>query len=294
MASSGRRTRTVVHARLSFRSGLLSPILITLFVITFVVQGYGVESGSMENTIMTGDYVFINKVVYGGTTPRYLPFTELRIPHFRLPGLSSPHRGDIICFDWPGNRNEVKPAIHENYLKRCVGVPGDTIRVVNRVLYVNGEMVSYPPNVKFEPFPLFPKGYPQPGIFPEGSNFNQDNYGPVVVPWKGEVVSLNPGDIAAWQIFIEREGHSCSASGSSVLVDGMPTQHYTVEHNYYFMMGDNRENSLDSRFWGFVPDDNIIGQATIVYWSWNIHDPWYDLPEKIASVRWQRIGLLAK
>ncbi len=220
MTPRGKSENRFTSLILSLKSGFLMPVLITLFIVTFVVQGYGVQSGSMENTIMTGDYVFVNKVIYGSTTPRYLPFTDIRIPHFRFPALSQPHRGDIICFDWPGNRDEVRPVVQENYVKRCIALPGDTVQVINRILFVNGTMVPYPQNVKFEPFPLFPTGYPQPGIFPEGSDFNQDNYGPIVVPSKGDVISLTPADFTAWKIFIEREGHSCSMQGSQILVDG--------------------------------------------------------------------------
>ncbi len=294
MTESRNVHRKFIGQLLSLKSGLLTPLIIGFLVITLVVQGYGVQSGSMENSIMTGDFVFVNKVVYGAATPRYLPFTEIKMPHFRLPALERPHRGDVICFDWPGNRDEVRPAVQENYVKRCEGLPGDTIRVIDRILFVDGKKVPYPPDVRFEPFPLFPAGYPQPGIFPGGSDFNQDNYGPIVVPKKGDIVQLTPADFHVWKIFIEREGHSISTDGSSIYVDGMPAAQYTVEHNYYFMMGDNRENSLDSRFWGFVPDDNLIGKVMIVYWSWDIHIPLYDLPGKIASIKWQRIGLLVK
>ena len=284
----------VVRNIFSFKSGFLTPILTALILVTFVVQGYGVQSGSMENSIMTGDYVFVNKVIYGSSSPHYLPFTQIQIPFFRLPALSAPQRGDVVCFDWPGNRDEVRPAVQENYVKRCVGLPGDTILIVNRVLFVDGRMVPYPQNVRFEPFPLFPQGYPQAGIFPEGTDFNQDNYGPIVVPKRGDIISLTSGNFDAWKIFIEREGHACSLRGAHIYIDGKQAEQYKVEHNYYFMMGDNRENSLDSRFWGFVPDDNIIGKAMMVYWSWNVHDPILDIPGKISSIQWHRIGLLVR
>ncbi len=272
----------------------LSPIIIALLLVTFVVQGYGVQSGSMENTIMTGDLLFANKFIYGAKSPRYLPFTDIRIPFFQLPAFTHPKTGDIVVFDWPGNRDQVKPDDQENYVKRCIGTPGDTVQVIDRVLYVNHVMVPFPPNTKFESTIVYPKGYPDPGIFPKGSNFNQDYYGPIVVPKKDDVVRLDETDFAKWQTFIEREGHTCELVGSSVLVDGKPVTNYSVEHNYYFMMGDNRENSLDSRFWGFVPDQRIIGKAMIVYWSWDPNTPIYDLPKKIASIAWNRIGILAK
>lgn len=272
----------------------VTPIIIALLLITFVVQGYGVQTGSMENTIMTGDLLFANKFIYGAKSPRYLPFTDIPIPFFQLPALTHPRTGDIVVFDWPGYRDQVKPDDQENYVKRCIGTPGDTVQVIDRVLYVNHVMVPFPPNTKFESATVYPKGYPDPGIFPKGSNFNQDYYGPIVVPKKGDVVRLDETDFAKWQTFIEREGHSCELVGSSVLVNGKPVTNYSVEHNYYFMMGDNRENSLDSRFWGFVPDQRIIGKAMIVYWSWDPNTPIYDLPKKIASIAWNRIGILAK
>jgi len=273
-------------------SGYFPPILIALILITFVVQGYGVQSGSMENTVMTGDRVFANKFIFGSKSPQYLPFTDMKIPYFQLPAIRNPKLGDVVVFDWPGNREEVKPAQQENYVKRCIGTPGDTIEVINRVLYVNHTMIDIPPNAKFESSYVLPKGYPNPQIFPRGSDYNEDNYGPIVVPKKGDVVKLDGRSFDEWQIFIEREGHSCELNGSTVYVDGKPSGSYRVQHNYYFMMGDNRENSLDSRFWGFVPDESILGKAMIVYWSWDIDIPVIDLFQKIASIKWQRIGVL--
>ncbi len=272
----------------------LSPLIIALLLITFVVQGYGVQSGSMENTVMTGDFVFANKFIYGAKSPQYLPFTNVRIPFFQLPAFTHPSTGDVVVFDWPGYRDQVRADDHTNYVKRCIGTPGDTVQVIDRILCVNHTMIPFPPNAKFEIANIYPKGYPDPAIFPKGSGFNQDNYGPIVVPKNGDVVRLDENTFARWQTFIEREGHSCELSGSTVIVDGKPATTYTVERNYYFMMGDNRENSLDSRFWGFVQDDHIIGKAMIVYWSWNPNIPIYDLLHKIASIEWNRIGIIVK
>ena len=279
---------------LAISSGYLAPILIALLLTTFVVQGYGVPTGSMENTVMTGDYVFANKLIYGAKSPQYLPFTNIRIPFFQLPAFAQPKTGDVIIFDWPGNRDQIRPDDHENYLKRCIGTPGDTVQVINRVVYVNHGMIPFPPNVKFETTAIFPKGYPDPEIFPKGSDFNADNYGPILVPKKGDKIRLDETTFQRWQIFIEREGHTCELHGTHVFVDGKPETTYMVERNYYFMMGDNRENSLDSRFWGFVPDRSIFGKATIVYWSWNQDIPIYNPPQKFSSIVWNRIGILIK
>ncbi|HUI31112.1 MAG TPA: signal peptidase I [Candidatus Acidoferrales bacterium] len=272
----------------------VSPVIIVLLLTTFVVQGYGVQSGSMENTVMTGDFVFANKFIYGAKSPQYFPFTDISIPFFQLPAFAHPKTGDIVVFDWPGYRDQVKPDDHENYVKRCIGTPGDTVQIKARVLFVNHVIIPFPPDTKFETAAVYPDGYPDPGIFPKRSDFNQDYYGPIVVPKKGDIIKLDETSFPKWQTFIEREGHSCELSGSHVLVDRSPVKTYTIERNYYFMMGDNRENSLDSRFWGFVPEQSIIGKAMIVYWSWDPNIPFYDIPSKIASIAWNRIGILVK
>lgn len=278
----------------SMGAGLVAPITFALLLITFVVQGYGVPTGSMENTIMPGDYLFVNKFIYGARTPDSIPFLNVHIPYFRFPGFDAPHRGDIIVFIWPGDRDEVNPTVDTDYVKRCIGLPGDTIRIVSRVVYVNGKPIAFPPGAKFGTYSVIPKGYADPMIFPEGSDFNADNYGPIIVPRKGEKLHLDKSDFLKWKVFIEREGHMCDLRDSAVYVDGKATAEYTVQRNYYFMMGDNRENSLDSRYWGFVPFKNIIGKAMIIYWNWDQAIPLYDFPAKLASIKWNRIGIIPR
>ncbi len=274
--------------------GLIFAIIAALLLKIFVVEAYRIPTGSMENTLLVGDFLLVNKFVYGSKSLQYIPFTSTSIPYFQLPPIRYPHRGDVIVFDWPGDRDQVRPADPVNYIKRCVGLPGDTVQVVDRVVYVNGQVVPYPPGIKFESYSTLPKGYPNPQIFPDGSDFNEDYYGPIVVPKQGDVIQLNSSDYRKWRIFIEREDHTCDLRGSTVFIDGKPAREYTVKRNYYFMMGDNRENSLDSRFWGFVPFQNIVGEAMIVYWSWNPDIPMYDLFSKLGSVKLGRIGMLIK
>lgn len=265
-----------------------------LILNSFVLASFEVPTGSMENEIMTGDFLLVNKFVFGGTTPRTIPFTNTKIPAFKLPALWHVERGDIIVFIFPGYRHETEASEFAYYLKRCMAVAGDTLQVVNKVVYVNGKPAPVPRNVKFSTPYAKPAGYPEERIFPEGSDFNEDNYGPVVVPTKGMVISLTPRTYLQWHMFIAREGHRCELVNGTVLVDGQPQTSYTVGRDYVFGMGDNRDNSLDSRFWGFVPEEHVVGTPLIVYWSWDPEISIFSLPQKLASIRWSRLGTLVK
>ena len=271
-------------------------VLVSFFFLnSFVLASFEVPTGSMENEIMAGDFLFVNKFIYGGTTPRTIPFTNIRLPWFRVPAFRDVERGDVIVFEFPGQRDEVSSPEFMFYLKRAVALSGDTIQVVNRRLLVNGRPAPVPRNMKFNSSRFAPAGMADPRIFPRGAEFNEDHWGPVVVPRKGDIVALNPATLPAWQTFIGREGHVAeSGPGGTVLVDGRAVTEYRVERNYLFGMGDNRDNSLDSRFWGFIPAENIVGTPMIVYWSWDPDTPVTDLFRKIGSIRLGRIGSLIR
>ncbi|HTY37098.1 MAG TPA: signal peptidase I [Bacteroidota bacterium] len=265
-----------------------------LILNNFVIASFLVPTGSMENEVMTGDLLFVNKFIYGGTSPRNIPFTNVRLPWFRVPGFRDVERGDVIVFVFPGYRDEVQSEDFVFYLKRCVGLPGDTIQVVKRVLYVNGKVAPVPRNIHFS-FPHLTTGTGiDDRIFPKGAPWNEDNYGPIVIPKKGMVVQLNTSTIDAWDTFIRREGHTVAVSGTKVLVDGKETDSYTVQRDYLFGMGDHRDNSLDSRYWGFIPRENLVGSPLVVYWSWDTDIPMYNIFSKLASVRLGRVGTIIK
>ena len=271
-------------------------IVLGLFLLinNFVIASFLVPTGSMENEVLTGELLFVNKFIYGGTSPRNIPFTNVRLPWFRIPSFRDVKRGDVIVFVFPGMRDEVEPQDFTFYLKRCVGVPGDTIQIRDRVLSVNGQMLPLPRNVKFDRGWSISATEPDDRIFPAGSGWNEDNYGPLVVPKQGTVIPLNAQNYSAWQTFVKREGHTLDFAAGTVLVDGTPAASYTVQRNYLFGMGDHRDNSLDGRYWGFIPKENIVGTPMIVYWSWNTDLPLYDIFGRLASVRWGRIGSLIK
>ncbi|HTR80243.1 MAG TPA: signal peptidase I [Bacteroidota bacterium] len=272
---------------------IVATLLLSLFLKSFVIEAFRIPSASMENTLRVGDFLFVNKFLYGAETPRHIPFTDIEVPHFRFPALAYPHRGDVVVFEYPGDRDVVKPEQKTTYIKRCIAIPGDTLLIQDKTVFVNGREFSLPPDAmplrrsEFLPHESFPL------IFPKGSPFNPDYYGPIIVPFKGMDVEISEKNFDEWQTFVEREGHTAELTSDGIVrIDGIARTSYIVEHNYFFMMGDNRDNSLDSRFWGFVPEGNIIGKAMFVYWSWNTSIPIASVGDKMAAIRWSRIGTL--
>ncbi len=185
-------------------------VVAALLLRLFVVSAYRVNSGSMEGTLLEGDYIFVNKLAYeyGGKTPQF---------------------GDIIVFKYPNNPDK-------DYIKRVVAIPGQTVQVADKVLYANGKAAPIPEGTKFI----------DRKILPADLSF-RDNFGPFTVP-AGE----------------------------------------------YFVLGDNRDDSRDSRFWGTVPAGNILGKAVFVYWSWEPEKdaPGWGFPYVIDAIRWLGYGIV--
>jgi len=275
-----------------FFESLAFAAIAAFFIITFVIQNTRIPTGSMEDTILVGDFVLVNKFEYGSSSPKYIPFTETEIPHFRLPALREPKAKDIVVFEFPGDRDLVKASeLGVNYVKRCIGTPGDTLQIIDKVVYVNGKQFWLPPHIKYmNPYPT-PKGTVNPRIFPKGMPWNEDNYGPLVIPKKGYVINLSLTNIEQWRTTIDREygRNVVEINGRTITIEGKPVTSYTFKKNYYFMMGDNRDDSLDSRFWGFVPRDLIVGEAFITLFSWDRDIPFSDLFRLIGSIRPDRV-----
>ncbi len=258
-----------------FEALIIAAIFATVLRV-FVVESYRIPTGSMEKTLLAGDFLFVNKYVYG---PK-IPLTDIR-----LPGVHKVQRGDIIVFKFPKDRSL-------NYIKRCVAVSGDTLAIHNQQLSINRKLVALPEHAQFIGQRV-PAGEGDYMIFPQSSNFNKDNYGPIRIPRQGDVIRLSAETFSLYASLIADEGHEVSLQGREVVIDGYTARQYTVKENYYFAMGDNRDNSLDSRFWGFLPEKDLVGQALMVYWSWDpdlslLTDP----IDKLSSIRWNRPGLL--
>jgi len=258
-------------------------ILIALGLKTTIIASYMVPTGSMENTIMTGDFLLGNQFVYGARTPTWIgiPWTRhgFRVPSVRLPRFKTPQPGDIVIFKYP-----VDPAL--NYVKRCIAGPGETVEIRDKVLYVDDHVYEDPEHAKYIRPIKYPSYWKEPGIFPYGGG-NADHYGPIYVPAEGDTLWFGKVHDDILQDVVELARRKFEIRNNRMYVDGKMTDYYVVEQDHYFMIGDNRDNSLDSRYWGYVPDNLILGKAMVVFMSWDSSVPLYRFFQKI---RWKRIG----
>jgi signal peptidase I len=189
---------------------LLGTVVIAIFVITFIVQAFQIPSESMENTLLVGDYLLVNKLCYGGKGlgDHLMPYQKIA-------------RGDIIVFHYP-----VDPKQH--FVKRVIGMPGDRLRLMNKKVFINGKPLDEPYVHFLEP----------------ANNLFRDNFPRTDIPAFGLE--------GKWWLEMKK----LVENGQLIVPEG-----------HYFVMGDNRDDSQDSRYWGFVPQENIIGRPLVIYWS---------------------------
>jgi signal peptidase I len=218
---------------ISSMQSLLGTVVIAIFVITFIVQAFQIPSESMENTLLVGDYLLVDKLCYGGTG-----LGDYLMPYQKI------SRGDVIVFHYP-----VDPQQH--FVKRVIGVPGDRLRLVNKTVFINGKPLN-------EPYVRF--------IEPPNNLF-RDNFPRTDVPAFG----LD----GKWWLEMRK-----------LVEDG----ELIVPQGHYFVMGDNRDDSQDSRYWGFVPRENIVGRPLLIYWSFQKNDFGflYTMAHLFQNTRWNR------
>ena len=137
---------------------------------------------------------FFDKNIQDGKTNK-----RRNLIQYSNPGSSKPKKGDIIVFEYPGDRDVIQPTEILNYVKRCVGEPGDTIEIKNKVVYINGEELHRPPHIQYVMPKILPTSYTRPDIFPKGSKWNKDQYGPLIIPKEGDVVELNLDNIETYK-----------------------------------------------------------------------------------------------
>lgn len=336
-----------------------------------IMEAYTIPTPSMENSLLVGDFLFVSKFHYGTrttTTPLQVPLTHqkiwftdlpsyvewIKLPQYRLPGITHVKRNDVVVFNVPPRElNEYKDYpvdLKTNYIKRCVAIPGDTLRIIDRQVYINGKAEENPPLMqysylvvanddindrilkKFKIYDYEIVGRPgdgvvyqmflteelaqelkklnfvrevkiathngsegfstrtektvEPNIFPDSKTFpwNGDFFGPLVIPAKGMTIPINEKTLATYGSTIKLYDHNddVKLDSGKLVIDGKEVTEYTFKQNYYFMMGDNRHNSLDSRYWGFVPEDHIVGKAFFIWLSIDRN------ADFIHKIRWNR------
>jgi len=402
-------------------SSIAFAIIAATLVHTYVMQPYTIPTSSLEKTLLVGDYLFVSKFHYGARVPTTTIATPMLhdsiptaiisekntksylnkplLPYLRIPGFQKIKRNDIVVFNWPvdtlvhwmdpSKGTDFKPLDKKtNYVKRCVGIAGDTLEVRDGYVYINGKQNILPDRAKLqfynrvysekglstqkllrytdkeferkfiinftsqnqfekvmryatnnpekikdnqfiittsdEGIPQWiingyrldikeistkirkanitdeiaaklrkdsevdsvvkvinPKGNKGNNMFPQGTNlsWNTDNYGPIYIPKKGTTVSLNMNSIPFYERIIEDyENNQLEVIGEHIFVNGKKSTSYTFKQDYYWMMGDNRQNSLDARSWGYVPFDHVVGKPVLI---------WFSINE--GKIRWERL-----
>ncbi len=350
-------------------SSLLFAIIVATVVHTYVMQPFTIPTSSLEKSLLVGDFLFVSKYQYGARTPMTtvalpmvhdtIPIVKTKsytkwpqLPYFRLPGTDKIERNDIVVFNWPvdtvfkfrdrsGRRADKPIDKKSNYVKRCVGIPGDSVSIRNGVVYNNGKPLEFPERAKpqysysvtfdgktsIDLVSLLQEldvtdqaGFISekrdllviqsmteeaaarlqntPGIvsvtrnietgtedvFPQNGKGNRDNMPAIYIPQRGKTVALTAESLPYYKMIItEYEHNDLKVNGEEIRINGQVATSYTFKQDYYWMMGDNRHNSEDSRYWGFVPEDHVVGKPVFIWMSID--------PNKsgLSKVRWDRV-----
>ena len=401
-------------------SSLLFAIVVATLVHTYVMQPFTIPTSSLEKSLLVGDFLFVSKFHYGARTPMTpvaapmvhdtLPLINTKsytswpqLPYFRFPGFQKIERNDIVVFNWPvdtvyqffdrsGRKGVVKPIDKKsNYVKRCVGIPGDNLSIKDGEIFIDGKILVLPERAKpqfhytvvfkepvygavleenkmneYLPYYTIPttiwdkpevKAYLTNGtnttnlsevtrdstnvtvtgnitqedytklgmnysqlagemnmteelknkiaadpqvisvikvvnkkdksVFPQTGDWSIDNFGPIAIPEAGKQVALTTENLPLYHRIIEvYENNELKVNGKQILINGKLATNYTFKKDYYWMMGDNRHRSEDSRYWGFVPADHIVGKPVLIWMSLDQNIPWSKAFDKI---RWERL-----
>lgn len=362
-------------------------LIITIFIKHFIIEAYKIPSSSMEKSLYAGDYIFVNKFIYG---PR-IPFSPLSVPFLppllpngklsykysadrkykRFKGFSKVRRNDVIVFNYPEGdsviiefpgqnyyslmrqsnyeykMSSLNFVVHpvdkrEHFVKRCIGLPGDTLQIIKNKIFINNKefeetenvilkyyvrtknyrlddsllielginpkKVIYNPSNHIHIIPMDQNAYKRlkenpdlrlierysepsliyrnPEIFPHQRNYpwSPEDFGPIILPSRNSRIKLNTENLALYERIIRvYEKNKLEVIGDSIYINTKLAESYKFQMDYYFVLGDNRHNSSDSRFWGFVPEDHIAGKAFYIWFSKN---PGQNI---INGIRWKRM-----
>jgi signal peptidase I len=331
------------------------------------MQPYTIPTSSLEKSLLVGDFLFVSKFHYGARTPMTpiaapmvhdtLPLLNVKsylkvpqVPYFRFFAIQEVNRTDIVVFNWPADTlfNMYKAADKRydkpidkktNYVKRCVGIPGDSLSIKDGIVYINGKIMPMPERAK----PQYSytvttdgSGFDQTyitkelnitdgvyqstqntfyfralteesanrlrlnpivksvirnisheaeaAIFPYNTKWNLDNLGPIYIPKKGVTIALNTKSLPFYKTIIrEYENNDLKVKGDEIRINGQIATTYTFKQDYYWMMGDNRHNSLDARYFGYTPEDHIVGKPVFIWMSLDPNG------KGLNKIRWDRV-----
>ena len=374
---------------MSWLDAIVYALVLVYFLFLFVGQNYQIPSSSLEKSLLTGDFLWVNKVTYGPRvpqTPLHFPLAQNILPilgcksyiehpqldYHRLKGLRNVERMDIVVFNFPAgdtvalkmpnpdyytlcqmygrdvvrnNKDQFGDVIYrpvdrrDNYVKRCLGLPGETLQIKDGIVYVDGKAIPEPERVQYlyyvetDGTRISDELYDELGIsnedrhgdgtqymllltqemknvlkskpwvkmveriqpdasesvatYPVGYDYGwtHANYGPIWIPKKGAKLHLTVANLPLYERCIRNyEGNTLEVKDGKILINGEPTTSYTFKMDYYWMQGDNRDNSLDSRFWGFVPEDHVVGTPSIILISFDKDHSLFN-----GGIRWNRI-----
>lgn len=399
--SKSKAVRTVMN----WVDAIVYALVLVYFIFAFIGQNYVIPSSSLEKSLLVGDFLWVNKTLYGPRvpqTPVHFPLAQHTMPivggksylekpqleYHRLKGIRSIERGDIVVFNYPqgdsvplktdpkyGDYYAIKAQLaasgvenprqyildnpgrfgklvwrpvdrRENYVKRAIGLPGERLKIVDDVVYINGKSIEDPTDVQYnylipvreavpagtlrdigiraedyvgQPVadPLGNLYYDLPltaeakkrieklpqvkekliresetgmfdlgGVFPLGNRYGwtRDAMGEFWIPRKGATLLLTQKNLPIYRRAIEvYEGNKVDVRDGKIYINGKQTDRYKFKMDYYWMMGDNRDRSADSRYWGFVPEDHVVGSPMLILWSLDEDRGWFD-----GKIRWER------
>ena len=262
--------------------------MLWVFVQVFLLASFRIPSDSMEPELTEGDFVAVWKPTLGArlfdlNATLRLEQTEIH----RMPGFRKAKRGDVLVFNFPHPNGWDKVEMHilKYYIKRCIGLPGDTLSIRNGKFRINGMAEPLGNTDSQERI-----GRTLPGEFPDGVykafpfdsilNWNIRNFGPLYIPKAGDKVEMNRENYLLYRKLVAWEQKAkVEYDDSTVFLDGKPIKDYCFQKNYYFMAGDKGMNSQDSRYWGLLPEEYIVGKAAFI---WKSADPY------TGRFRWDR------
>ena len=245
----------------------------------FVFGSYKIPTDSMEPAILPGDYVLVNKLAYGARLFNLFDAVEGKeVKIKRLPGFTRVKNNDVVVFHipHPGKWDKIEMDMSKYFIKRCIGIPGDTLRITEGIYSINSDTTKQfgkykeQYGLRHKPKEVFPEGVYNTFPWDRELNWNIKSFGPFYIPRQGDMIALDKINGLLYKKIIEWEkGYFLQDKNDTLYDRGVPLLTYTFSHDYYFMGGDKVENSQDSRYWGLLPDDLIVGKASLIWKSKN-------------------------